>query len=503
MQRAGQIRILTRETRSNTFTWREESISPFESVWGLLQKFRMVNALSDADLKEIFGADTLININRLIRSDTITDLERLGVIYGTKLSSVLQVDIVSISIQHINNMLGKLPKNKPFENRYHSYIRKELFYCEKCISAGFHSIFHQFTLVEYCPFHLTKLRSCCPNCHRSLPFLTLTGFLVPFTCKCGYPLIHNNLNDIFLKVWQMTSEIQVRDPVLSNWLSLNNDYCIKKLARLYFSRKISNSNSHNMLNHLLNVIQPKSNIDKGRYFVYSSKSIHSIKTKEQRIDERGGWTDIVATHQYALYYSTFAVYKSIARHIRNTVLKEHKKCINKMFSTTKKCPVAYAYHFWIHDTEGDGVWWGQKYKRRSLIYYNDELSIVIHRNRDLLLELYRLWRSLVSIRTVTRASTKWIMNHALGHLIYDNFKVWLKITLDNWDKIVNFERTNTKNSLKSNTYLYIVEQRDSFLDETIPLYSFVLNSNEPLEFHWSQRNEDEVKYFNRVRRICK
>jgi hypothetical protein len=109
---------------------------------------------------------------------------------------------------------------------------------------------------------------------------------------------------------------------------------------------------------------------------------------------------------------------------------------------------------------------------------------------------------LANLRTVSRASTEWIINHVLGHLLYENFKFWLKITFDNWDRIMKFERTSTETTLKS-TYYYIFEQRDSSLSQIIPFYSFVLNTDEPLEFHWSHSKENELEDANRLKTICR
>lgn len=177
-------------TQLGTLTWNASWVNPFESGWSILEKIKYANVINTRDLLHEFEFD----------------LENLIHVIG--------FDFLEQSKQNLTRLTGMFSKIT-----YINYlIRSDLTYCEECLSMGHHSLFHQFSLLHQCPFHLCDLRNACSKCGRKITFnfvnfQTFEGF----TCKCSELI--TDLNFKSLSEWQL--HVPIKDELLIKWLEID------------------------------------------------------------------------------------------------------------------------------------------------------------------------------------------------------------------------------------------------------------------------------------------
>lgn len=150
-------------------TWRNEWVRPYESMWSIIEKVKIANSIT--------GTDLLLFLNPGSKGRQIRNVHKLSEATYSKLKDLIGIDFSAI----LNAMLSlsKLELSNPLH-----YFHTNLCYCDKCIQYNYHSYLHQHKLVVECPFHLTKLRRCCPVCKKESYYYNV-AFSTPFTCKCG------------------------------------------------------------------------------------------------------------------------------------------------------------------------------------------------------------------------------------------------------------------------------------------------------------------------------
>ncbi|MEH6891545.1 hypothetical protein V7024_18010 [Bacillus sp. JJ864] len=144
--------------------------------------------------------------------------------------------------------------------------------------------------------------------------------------------------------------------------------------------------------------------------------------------------------RYEVYLSTKQTFKSIARFIRQHILKDHRKCI-KLFHKSRMdgefCVYALAYMKWRKEVEaitniwmvesGDywntGVEFDYKYKNFST-YYNGGFRKYLH---EVLNDTYKPF--LLDFEKCNLASIKWFINHLISYILLDSFSMHLKDAL--------------------------------------------------------------------------
>lgn len=180
------------------FVWRKEWLHAFESPWGVFERFKFANHTVTADIIRIFGTAEAIahplrtSSRNLITLDGLSP-EKMKLIFGASLKEYIE----PFWQQFIHPLGHGL-------NDYR-YFRKDLGFCPECLKLGYHSLFHQYTLLESCPFHGTTLLFRCPNCRQTIPFeLNFAFFQIPFCCKCGYSFSSHGGRRKFLERWSQS-----------------------------------------------------------------------------------------------------------------------------------------------------------------------------------------------------------------------------------------------------------------------------------------------------------
>ncbi|WP_141692707.1 hypothetical protein [Paenibacillus pectinilyticus] len=228
--------------KTQVLTWNPAWINPFESGWSIFEKIKYSNVVTSLDLVNEFGIRNASGeINR--QSHSLFTLNEFDHEY---LTQSLGFNVPEHLKSYIFKMIGIFPKNLNTK----CLIRSELTYCVDCLSMGYHSLLHQFSLLHKCPFHLNDLMRGCNNCGYKLDFRTLKHRNIgAFQCKCSKPI--NPLK--FTSESQWSLDLSIKDELLLNWLEVDLTNSIK-LKNTYFDLPIL-INRPNALLFLLNSIK--------------------------------------------------------------------------------------------------------------------------------------------------------------------------------------------------------------------------------------------------------
>ena len=113
------------------------------------------------------------------------------------------------------------------------YFHNILRICPECIKIGYHSIFHQFSLVHRCPFHNVSLVEGCPKCSKVM-YYTLSDKETkePFRCKCGHLLFSLENGQRYPSAWEKMN-VENQSKPLKYWIIFNLENVHEKIV-LYF-----------------------------------------------------------------------------------------------------------------------------------------------------------------------------------------------------------------------------------------------------------------------------
>ena len=123
------------------YIWKKEWIRPYESLWGILQRYKLVNVMNDAQMMRSLGMANGQVVN--------FQAEECCYIKGNCKSRVK--DLLGTSNSHFAAM-GMFQGLST--DQASCFIEQNLKYCPVCLSRyGFHSYYHQLTGIEECPWH--------------------------------------------------------------------------------------------------------------------------------------------------------------------------------------------------------------------------------------------------------------------------------------------------------------------------------------------------------------
>lgn len=131
------------------YIWRREWAWPYESAWGILEKFKYANALDNQVFKE------LLNLRNPSPSPFFS--KELFMYSNATVDNELFYSSFDIQRSHfscLNVFLGNTPN---------VVFREHLYCCPKCMELGYHSYWHQIKMITRCPFHGKKLKKASYN----------------------------------------------------------------------------------------------------------------------------------------------------------------------------------------------------------------------------------------------------------------------------------------------------------------------------------------------------
>ncbi|RHQ10945.1 hypothetical protein DW974_20025 [Lachnospiraceae bacterium AM48-27BH] len=123
------------------YTWKEEWILPYESLWGIIEKFKYLNMLDSIKTK---GLE--------VKPSQCWDILEEREYYIYKYQTIF--DSANLSkFFHIHPSSHFEAATKFIWNNQKEYIDDHIRICPKCIANGYHSYIHQFAWEDKCFIH--------------------------------------------------------------------------------------------------------------------------------------------------------------------------------------------------------------------------------------------------------------------------------------------------------------------------------------------------------------
>lgn len=164
--------------RSGNYTSIRRLVLPYESMWGIINKFRLLNHVAPFALKQILKAlsdgslDCDVYPYRLTKwnySNSLTFRDDL-------VSSLTAIPIDEMLTHQITSVIDIK------DLRWLSSC-SSLRFCPSCLAKGYHSIFHQIAFFEKCPIHDQKLKTTCSHCNTDFIYELIDAPVMPFVCS--------------------------------------------------------------------------------------------------------------------------------------------------------------------------------------------------------------------------------------------------------------------------------------------------------------------------------
>lgn len=293
------------------YTWRKEWINKYESPWGILEKFKYANSISNNELYQLLGTPNEKGVMRKKIIESHKSYITLDGFDKDKLKNILGVNIKETNSDNIINILSLLLKNKSIRDiDIEKYFDKNIKICPVCIKEGYHSTLHQCILFDYCFIHNQKLLTLCPVCNgNNLYEFSHNYDKYGFQCsKCGN--LYLEYNYTFFKKWNKKI-INIKNDY-AKWIYLNNKY--KNRCIILYSYNLKGERSHGKninYNQIYDIFFCNSNnsidIKKSYLKILSYKEISIAYKKDVDIS----FLDI----KEQLYKSYKAIFKSISRNV--------------------------------------------------------------------------------------------------------------------------------------------------------------------------------------------
>lgn len=438
-------------------TWNPNWVCDLESPWSIFEKIKYSNRAEKRDLFSVFGSDRVRHLKSVpgIRDHNLYTLYAFDDnafmdILGFRLKQYTLDCIIGISgFLHKNDILHEYLRS-PAANNSYRYFRSNIHFCLDCMKSGYHSILHQFKLMHYCPFHLTRLLSACPECHTSVPYeLSDRYFQAPFVCNCGYAFME--YKNPYHSEWGKLKIEHVRDQSVSQWLTLSQEekLCLS-WVHLYYRNDLDKI--PDLLNFLFDCINKHTieyeapNLIRSYSPIFQKTEYPHINAndtgKVNQMEPIESWFELESFRHNAritrilseLEQSSNLTMKSISKYLRNTLLSKHKSCIKRFTNISKEkgaahppiCPFAYAYVMWKKSLWGIPKYYDVEdkpfYREGSTL---QKISSVC--DRRYIVDLLDAWIRRYPIRTPNDFNRlKWMIDKATGHLALLHFKTWLK-----------------------------------------------------------------------------
>ena len=166
--------------------WDSRWIRPCESLWGMWQRYKQVNAINDTAVCK--------DINAKRRYDGVNYSPDVAIYVNAGISVQALLDIFQIPDDHFNSVKRILI---PVKEHSKFIFRKELVICPRCIAeSGYHSYWHQLAGMTRCPYHTEQKLIVLTGFQYSIDWGHLFGFMsenieemeapLPVNCHSGY-----------------------------------------------------------------------------------------------------------------------------------------------------------------------------------------------------------------------------------------------------------------------------------------------------------------------------
>lgn len=222
------------------FTWNRDWIQAHESIWGVFEKFKFANQINGKEFFYYFTENKKLNY-------TSTSVQYKSISYLKSIAKEKLSEILNVDIEDFKDKIDELLKS-PFSKL--SISNDNVCFCKTCISAGYHSLLHQYLFIDNCPFHPEEqLTDKCPNCNENFRSYDLGYTEQGFCCEnCNFNILNNRDFYVIKKEWIHPKKIKdLYVSTLTNNLFSNN-----LSAQFIFSTKLETAAINNPVYALIN-----------------------------------------------------------------------------------------------------------------------------------------------------------------------------------------------------------------------------------------------------------
>lgn len=386
------------EAPETAWCWRDDWVTGWDSIYGLLSKFAKLNSIDASALVNLFLRSNTGKKVALIRNPEI-DLRNSDFLDRQLIASILRLAPEYVARAFTADVF---PSG-------HRKIAAFLRWCPECLDNGFHAAVHQIDFLGTCPVHGKRMQTKCPKCHAQQPYqLNKASFKKPFACcKCGYifsGLVYEPATkSLCLDASQVsrladtTKLARYADEVLilafevdrTSWRRGHGRFAIAKadLLRDY-------SQYAGFVTSVLDALQPDR-----QQFSLRLESVAKVGRgvpvvlPNRRRRAEGGWSKkggkVEREPSLRRYYT---LYRAIRRYLWRHAIKGHQKCCRSASekiwwsvngsNTPKFCAIAETFLKWRMYWEGcpspSDLWRPKSYAPRGIINWIDESAPMFH-----------------------------------------------------------------------------------------------------------------------------
>ncbi len=475
-----QIHFLEPSPLIKEFAWNNDWIVPFESPWGIFEKFKYANRIKSQDIFNLFGTQHLKKLKSTTKNKSARNLITLEGLDNTSIIKILNFQLKRHNEYIISKLTNVLPGNQSI------YFHKHLRFCPKCIKQGYHSIYHQFKLMHLCPFHMVPLTSECPKCKMAFRYEITDSFtLEPFRCDCGYYLFSPKKGKSYSAIWKKNKKLKVTLEILMRWEKMNSS-SIANEFHIHYHPEIDLTNYQDAMAKILEAADHSTNTEQGtaHNIIKSTPLIRTLREEQHyRFIKRDQTKSIEETSTYdntkEIFRLSKATLNSLNRHLEKSMYK-HKKCIKNCtslyFLHSPKinwiCPAAYAYVFWqvFIKAELKFICNNDERRRYNLGLYHSNYDFTHSQDITYIRDLYWWLDNHCDCKS---SEINWVLKRVLIHLKMNHFNNWTRISIG---------------GSKERHFYY----EPPFKLEGLPFYLILIPKDKslPLEFHfWEEERE--------------
>lgn len=344
-----RIHLEPSETLSSRLTWDIKWIANFESPWGIIEKIKHANLIPSKEFLKTCGTEHVKGLKSNIGWNH-RELLTLKGIDDNQFKHFFGFSIKEYNKNIIDMLCKPLFDGKTNINKY---FHSSLYICPTCIKKGYHSIFHQFKIIDECPFHSEKLIQACERCSKwyrnDFGYEITNKATLPFHCNCGNGYLEHD--DELFPDWFRPKMGDIKANEIKRWITLNEEE-ISILQGTYYLHHKNFPPQINLLKKLLTLV---SDTPQKESRVVFNESISYSKIKENmdpfELLERMPLRNPYQSVYNDIFLSTRQTVKAISRKIRRGVYKNHRSCLKRMKKQLREreedkpffCPVAFAY----------------------------------------------------------------------------------------------------------------------------------------------------------------
>lgn len=400
LKRPARIVLDVPEQIELEWCWRDDWVTGWDSIYGLLSKFAKLNAIPASELAKLFVSSTSGRKTAIVRTPDV-DLRAVGPFDLVKLSRAFRIDRKQV----LKAFVGEVFPNS--QRKALPYLK----WCLDCIQEGFHSPIHQLEFISACPIHGSRLLSRCPGCKSAIPYrLTREVFSQSFCCsECGFdlsPLIREpQTRSLILpaatvsRLEDVHALIAYEDDALSLAFELDRQRWRDANGRFLLAGADLRRECRDYAGFVSQVVETLRAKSMGQMPLAFDRIEVIRKTSWTRVMARGSGIKrgrtIRSSGSTARWDSQvdslYRVYSAIRRHLWRHVVGRHRRCCIHAAralwwnmegeKTAAICPVTEAFIRWRMFWEGEAIpqrLWGVEARLpRGIVAWRDESAPIL------------------------------------------------------------------------------------------------------------------------------